>query len=99
VRGKIGYLSPEQLDSEPLDARTDIYSLGLVMFELVTGRRLDWARSLAGRRGDCGVMGVSRGEVMPGRRTRDDEIDKVAGIFFASAVLAPMGEKPSHLLG
>lgn len=39
VRGKIGYLSPEQLASDSLDFRTDIYSLGLVMYELVTGRR------------------------------------------------------------
>ncbi|MCB9617276.1 MAG: serine/threonine protein kinase [Sandaracinus sp.] len=40
VKGKLAYFSPEQLENEPLDQRSDVFSLAAVAWECFVGRRL-----------------------------------------------------------
>ena len=40
LKGKLAYMSPEQVQGENIDRRTDIFALGVVLWELTTGQRL-----------------------------------------------------------
>jgi tRNA A-37 threonylcarbamoyl transferase component Bud32 len=40
VKGKLGYMSPEQIEAVPVDRRSDLFSVGIVLHETLTGKRL-----------------------------------------------------------
>src|SRR6185295_8697861 len=40
VKGKFSYLSPEAANGKDVDRRTDIFAVGILLYELLTGKRL-----------------------------------------------------------
>lgn len=45
LKGKLGYMSPEQVTGQPFDHRSDIFSLGIVLYESMTLKRLFLAKT------------------------------------------------------
>src|SRR5262245_2718821 len=67
VVGTMGYLSPEQARGQPIDARTDIFSLGVVFYEMLTG-----TQPFAGTTPSDTIAAVLRGEPPPLGNAIDD---------------------------
>ncbi|MFT4976024.1 MAG: tRNA A-37 threonylcarbamoyl transferase component Bud32 [Myxococcota bacterium] len=84
VRGKYAYMSPEQVDGKALDGRTDIFSLGIVLFELVTARRLFKMRSR-----DETLQRVRRAEVPSPRAFRPEISEDLEGILLRALSRRP----------
>ncbi len=56
LKGKIAYMSPEQIRREPLDRRTDVWALGVMLWEVTLGERL-FRRDSAYETGEAVLVG------------------------------------------
>ncbi|REG31681.1 serine/threonine-protein kinase [Archangium gephyra] len=67
IKGKHAYMSPEQARDEELDARSDVYGLGIVFYELLTSQRLFKRESdLATLKAVVGAKVIPPSEAVPG---------------------------------
>ena len=73
IKGKISYMSPEQMRGRSIDRRSDIFAAGIVFYELLAGRRL-----FAGGTDVETIRNVLRGDVPPLRGVRAEIPEDVA---------------------
>jgi serine/threonine-protein kinase len=76
IKGKLAYMSPEQILARGIDRRSDIFSLGVVLWELVTGCRL------FARESDAATLYAIMNDPIPrARRHRPNVPDELEGII------------------
>jgi hypothetical protein len=75
LKGKLGYMAPEQINMEAVDRRADVFAVGVVLWELLTGKRLfsgDNARAVVERPRHAPIERPS--QVVPGLTPDLDEV-------------------------
>ena len=81
LRGTVGYMSPEQLRFEAVDTRTDLFSLGVLAFECLTGERLygDADARIAARR----ILDEPPPDLRAGRPETGDDVSTLVSALLA----------------
>ncbi len=84
IRGKYAYMSPEQVEGKPLSGQTDLFSVGIVLYEILTGRRLFKMRTR-----DETLARVRRAEVPSPRAYRPEISEDLEGILLRALARQP----------
>ncbi len=87
LKGKFAYMSPEQARGEPVDARTDLFALGIVLWELVTGGRLFDGDS------DVAVLRAVQDSVVPPPSRLNPEVPPELSELILKALARPREER------
>jgi eukaryotic-like serine/threonine-protein kinase len=80
IEGKLSYMAPEQLSSGPITQRTDLFSMGVVLWELLTGR------SLFRERSDEATIRATLGRSIPPPSTIDPTLPRALDAVVLRAV-------------
>jgi eukaryotic-like serine/threonine-protein kinase len=89
--GTVAYVSPEQAEGRPLDARSDIFSFGIVLYEMVTGKRPFDAHSTLGT-----LSTILRGEAAPVKDLAPDVPEELARLIHLCLRKEPE-RRPQHM--
>ena len=84
IKGKYDYMSPEQIHAMPLDHRSDIFSLGIVLYEAATQRRLFRRPTVAET-----VLAVGSAVVPPPRSFMPDFPEDLERVLLKALAQAP----------
>lgn len=89
MRGTVTYMAPEQCRGHAFDRRADVFSLGVILYELTTGTRLFWA--------DNDVASLHR--VLSGTVPRPREVKPAIDPALEALILAALAHDPVQRLG
>ena len=87
--GTVDYAAPEQIEGLPVDARTDVYSLGCVLYECLTGR------APFDRDAEVAVMHAHLTEPPPSLRTARPDLPRELDRVVAAAMAKAKDERPA----
>lgn len=87
IKGKVAYMSPEQCLGETVDRRTDVFALGIVLYELLTRRRLFRDKS------DLLIMQKITTETVPPPSTVNKDVDAELDAICAKALARKREER------
>jgi len=101
VLGTVGYMSPEQVRAQPVDARSDLFSLGAILYEMLSGRRAFHRATTAETmtailKEDPPDLTLARGDLPPDPVWASEAIDLITEISPAAdlvGVLAAQAEE------
>jgi eukaryotic-like serine/threonine-protein kinase len=85
VKGTAGYMSPEQVMAKHVDGRSDVFSLGVVAWEMVTGERLFSA--------DTEVAEMKL--ILNGKVERPDEVEPVVPSELSDVIMRALAREPA----
>jgi len=92
IKGKYGYMSPEQAWADPTDRRSDVFSAGIMLYELLTGNVLYTARSVAEL-----ITKVRRAEIVPPNEVRPEIPERLSSIVMRALAVEPSDRYQSAL--
>ncbi|MDB4989788.1 MAG: serine/threonine protein kinase [Myxococcaceae bacterium] len=84
IKGKYGYMSPEQAWADPTDRRSDVFSAGVMLYELLTGSVLYTANSVAEL-----ISKVRRAEIPSPSSVRSDIPEQLSSLVMRALALEP----------
>jgi serine/threonine-protein kinase len=84
LKGKFAYMAPEQSRGEPVDARTDVFSLGIVLWEMLTGGQL-----FCGDSDVAVIRSVQQSHIAPPARLNIDTPQELSDIVMTALARQP----------